>query len=281
MIILTQTTDSIKVYLKNTVATNQMQCYAAYRDSTSSAFAPSRNVATTNNTTAVNLVAPPASAVARGVDYMSIFNADTSSNTVVVVLDLNGTQYELSSAILLPGEKLEYTDVGGFVAKTADGKTKVDVSISTNALAMPLRTTVISSDVVNSTTSFADVTDLSISLKAKTLYRFSFFIRYESALTTTGSAWSINGPAFNYLAYNSNYNLTTSVTNNANLIAYDSGTLATSTTYNTNGRAYIDGLIEPSEDGTLIARFRTEINTSAITAKAGSFVRWRELYKYN
>ena len=49
MIILTQTTDSIKVYLKNAVATNQMQCYAAYRDSTSSAFAPSRNVATTNN----------------------------------------------------------------------------------------------------------------------------------------------------------------------------------------------------------------------------------------
>lgn len=282
MIILTQTTDKIRVFLTNNVASNQMQCYSCYRDSNSTTFTADRNVVLTNNATPVNLVDSPASGISRGIDFLSVFNADTTANTVTIVLDANGTQYELTTITLLPNEKLEYTDAAGFVIKTSTGRTKVDVTSSTNALTFSLNRTTLANDVINSTTSFADVTNLSFDVKAKTVYWFAFYFRYTSAAGTTGSAWSINGPAFNYLAYDSFYSLgAATLTTNASLIAYDSGTLATTTTNTLQGWAVLTGFTEPSADGTLIARFRSEVAASAITAKAGSFVRWRELYKYS
>lgn len=282
MIILSQTTDKIRVVLENSVATNQMQCYASFRDSNNATFSPSRNAVATNNVTAVDLVAAPDSGYYRGIDYLSVFNKDTAANTVTVTLSLNGTEYELVSVVLLPGEKLEYTDAAGFVARTVTGRTKVDTATSTNPQNYALNTVVLSSDVTNSTNILADVTGLSFPVKAKTLYWFRFFIRYTTPTTTTGALYTINGPAFNYLMYDSNLSATSNTSLiNANLVAYDSGTVSSNTGVANMGRAYVTGMVEPSADGTIIARFRSEVNLSTVTTVRGSFVRYRELYKYN
>ena len=44
--------------------------------------------------------------------------------------------------------------------------------------------------------------------------------------------------------------------------------------YTTGNTAYITGFVQPSADGNVIARFASEVASSAITAKAGSICRW-------
>jgi hypothetical protein len=38
--------------------------------------------------------------------------------------------------------------------------------------------------------------------------------------------------------------------------------------------AIIEGVIQPSADGTVIARFASEISSSAVVAKAGALLQW-------
>jgi len=128
------------------------------------------------------------------------------------------------------------------------------------------------SDVINNNASantIADVTGLSFPVNANTTYSFKFFIVYSSAATTTGSRWSINGPATVFISYTSQYTLTaTSITNNAGLAAYNSPSGASASSLATGNIAIIQGTIRPSANGTVIARFASEISNSAITAIA-------------
>ena len=105
MIILTQTTDKIQVKLGGTVSTNQLHCYSVFRDTTTTGITPSRNVVLTNNTTAVDLVGSPSSSTQRNVEYLNVYNADTSSATVTFLFNYNGTTYEINVATLLPGDQ--------------------------------------------------------------------------------------------------------------------------------------------------------------------------------
>jgi hypothetical protein len=112
------------------------------------------------------------------------------------------------------------------------------------------------------------------------LYTFNFDIVYTAAATTTGSRWSIDGPAApTYLLYRSEYSLTaTTTTRNAVLTAYNlpAGSNASSGATAQNW-ASIYGVIQPSVDGTVIARFASEVASSAIIAKINSFVRYRQI----
>jgi hypothetical protein len=124
----------------------------------------------------------------------------------------------------------------------------------------------------------ADVTGLSFPVKAGVKYYFRFQIFYTAAATTTGSRWSINGPGITTLHYRSDYTLTTvSRTPNESLTGYNlpAASNATSGTTGSND-AVIEGIIQPSADGTLIARFASEVASSAIVALAGiSFVEYK------
>lgn len=127
-------------------------------------------------------------------------------------------------------------------------------------------------DVINnngSANTIADVTGLSFPVVANNTYYFTFRIIYASAATTTGSRWSINGPATTFMNYESRYTLTaTSITNNQGLSAYNSPAGVSASSLATNNIAIIEGIIRPSADGTVIARFASEISGSAITAIA-------------
>lgn len=128
-------------------------------------------------------------------------------------------------------------------------------------------------DVTNNNASantIADVTGLSFPVVAGLKYRFRFFIKYTAALTTTGARFSINGPAApTQLEFRSDYTLT-ATTRELNVAeAYDLPAAAGATSLTTGNLATIEGMIQPSVDGTVIARFASEVSGSAIVAKSG------------
>jgi hypothetical protein len=140
----------------------------------------------------------------------------------------------------------------------------------------------LTADVVNAeavANTMTDVTGLSFPVLANKLYDFEFHIVYTAAATATGSRWSINGPAFTYLNYSSEYSLTsTTATRNALLQAFNLPAAANVTSAAVgNNWAMIKGVIQPSAAGNVIARFASEVTVSAITAKAGSFVRYQQI----
>lgn len=144
---------------------------------------------------------------------------------------------------------------------------------------------VLATDVTNNNASadtIANVTGLSFSVKSGHTYKFRFQIVYTSAATTTGSRWSIDGPATpTALHYQSQYSLTTtSQTINTGLSAYDLPAAANATSAATASNiAIVQGIITPSADGTVIARFASEVTSSAIVAKAGlSYLEWEEIF---
>lgn len=279
MLILTETTDNLQVVLGGAVTTNQLRCVTSWRDTTTTTFAPGRTVTNTNNTTDVNIVPAPASSTQRIVDFIGIYNADTVAATVTVKFDANGTEYVLASVPLGIGERLEYTSERGFQAFDTFGRAKV-LQTTQSSLTGDTQVLILGSNVTNNNAvanTMQDVTGLSFPVVANEVYWFKFDILYTAAATTTGSRWSINGPAApTRLVYMSEYSLTsTTSTRNANLTAYDlpAASNATSGTTGSN-RAEIEGVIQPSASGTVIARFASEVASSAIVALAGSRVQW-------
>lgn len=283
MLILANTTDAIEVALGATVTTNQLECVATWRDVTSSAFTPGRTRINTNNTSDVDVITGPSASTARVVDYVSIYNNDTVSATVTVKYDENGTESILAKVTLLTGERLEYVDGVGFRTLTADGSLKVGFSAGMASPVSALTTVALASDQTNNNASantIADVTGLSFSVTAGVGYWFRFMIWYTAAATTTGSRWTINGPSSpTELRYRSEYALTTtSRTYNESQTAYDSPASCNATSAATAANsAVIEGYIKPSANGTLIARFASEVSSSAIVAKTGSIVQYMAL----
>ena len=140
--------------------------------------------------------------------------------------------------------------------------------------------TILGTAVVNDLASaaYADVTGLSFAVTADLTYWFRFVVRYDSAATTTGSGWAISGPASpTYLHGTSTYTLTATSETNNSFTAYDIPAAANATSLTTGNVAVVEGFITPSASGTVILRFRSEVNSSAVTALAGSTVEWKRV----
>lgn len=134
-----------------------------------------------------------------------------------------------------------------------------------------------SSQVSNSTITLADVTGLSFPVIAGIRYKFRFWISYTSPTTTNGSFWTINGPTASKIRFDVVTAIgTTSLTAANALTAYDSGVLATTSAGLVSQRAVITGIVIPSANGSVIARFRSETAGQAIIVEADSFVEYSE-----
>ena len=142
----------------------------------------------------------------------------------------------------------------------------------------------ITSDVTNNNAvanTIADVTGLEFPILNGKLYEFEFVCIYTAAATTTGSRWCVNasaGAATN-LCLTSEYSLTTTTTTrNALIQAFDSPAASNATSATTgNNVARMQGTIMATADATFRARFASEVASSAIVCKAGSFVRYRQV----
>ena len=277
MIILTETTDSIQVVLAGGVATNQLECFSSWREISPGNYTPGRTGAVTNDTTDVDIVPPPNSSTQRVVDFISIYNTDTANATVTVKLDANGTEYVLFKTTLATTERLEYTSEGGFKVFTNSGAVKNSINQGSNTIGTGMSMVVLGEDIVNNNVTantIADVTGLSFPVTANNTYYFEFVIPYTSAATATGSRWSINGPAFTRLNCRSEYTLAATTTTVNSITAYDIPAASNANSLTAGNVATIWGIIIPSADGSVIARFASEVTNSAITAKAGAIVRY-------
>jgi hypothetical protein len=283
MIVLSATTDNLQVVLNAAHTTAALQCVAVWRDITTTAYTAGRTRTTTNGTTDVNLVAAPAASTQRVIDYISVYNSDTGAKTVTVKLDDNGTEAILWKGSLAVGEKVEYTDAKGFQLFDLNGIQKVtSVQAGASYITNALNVVALAADVTNNNAvanTIADVTGLSFAVNANETYYFKFTIFYTAAATTTGSRWSINGPAApTLLAFQSSNLLTAAAGTDGMTVsynsAYDTPAASNATSALLGNIAIVEGFVRPSASGTVIARFASEVASSAIVAKAGSICQW-------
>jgi hypothetical protein len=281
MLLLASTSDKIRL---TTTATANIDVHASWVDGVST-ITPGRTNTTISSATTTDIVASPGASVYRTVKSLIIRNRHASTSNTLTLIHTDGANaMELIKLTLAAGWTLYYEEGAGFWITDINGRNQSaqygNVGVSTGS---GETTVVLGSDVTNNNATantIADVTGLSFSVLNGKTYRFEFNIIYTAAATTTGSRWSINGPSTpTYLTYESTYSLTTTTaTFNAHLQAYDSPAASNATSATTgNNLAFINGVIRPSADGTLIARFASEVSSSAIVAKAGSSVRYQQL----
>lgn len=280
MIALTQQTDTVKVALSGTVSTSQMRILASWRDYTATSYLPGRNVITTNNLTDMIVVPAPLIGQQREVQYLCIYNNDTLPQTLTVKFDANAVQYILWAGVLNSGERLEYIAGTGFKVSTNNGAVKTQQSTA-SAASNTLNRLVLTTDVINSNVTantLADVTGLAFPVLPGSTYYFRAAIPYTSAIATTGSRWTINGPSSPIaLTILSRYTLTatTETVNYGN--AYSFPATANASSLTVGNMAALEGTIVPSAAGTVTIQFASEISASAITAKAGALLEYIQL----
>lgn len=273
--LLASTSDVLRLVTGAAVTTDAL---AVWADTTTTAFTPGNTPTAITTATTTTLVAAPASSTFRHVKLLVIRNTHATTSQPITVQFYNGTTaFELWEGTLAAGESLQFTPERGFVPMNASGVPKMAESHAA-AVVSALNTVVLASDVTNNNATantIADVTGLSFAVVAGQTYWFEFVIPYTSAATTTGSRWSINGPASpTLLAYRSEYTLTATTTTMNSATAYDIPAASNASSLTAGNVATVWGIIKPSSDGTVIARFASEITASAIVAKAGATLRW-------
>ena len=113
MIVLDATTKTIEIDLNGAITTSQLPYTLHYVDllsSDQSVSAVGGNDGTTNSTTAVTMLAAPASGHTRQVKEITVQNADTVAAVVTIQLNNNGTVRTLFKATLDVGDQISYTD---------------------------------------------------------------------------------------------------------------------------------------------------------------------------
>lgn len=134
-------------------------------------------------------------------------------------------------------------------------------------------------DQAISTTTLADVTDLTFALAANTKYHFRFIAIFRSAATTTGIGFSVNGPAtptslaVGVTITGTIASATAGYWGSYFFTAYDGGGLTTGVSATaTDYVATVEGYIQTGATaGNIVLRCKSEVAASAVTVRAGSF----------
>ena len=282
MLLLTSTSDVLSISTTSTSAVDVKVDAMDLNPTTEAVNGYRKNTAVVTICTTIVAQSPAVDNI-RTIKTISIRNKGGQTQVIDVLHSDGTTQVEIIEATLAPGTSLQYHEAAGWWVTDTQGRAVV-VNMTNSGSPIVGSDTIVrlTADVTNSNATantIQDVTGLSFAVLASKLYSFEFNIVYTAAATTTGSRWAINGPAFTYLDYSSEYSLTTTTTTrNALLQVYDSPAASNANSATTgNNYCVIKGVIQPSSDGTLIARFASEIANSAIVAKVNSFVRYRQI----
>jgi hypothetical protein len=273
MLLLTATTDKIQVI---TSAAVTVDVHTSFMDA-SNANPPvvqgdtmgRLNTAITTATTTDIVVAPAASEI-RNVKTINIRNKHASTATdVTVQFNQNATLFELVKVTLLAGQTLEYVEgVGWFVVQS---EAKLD------------KTLLVTSDVDNATTSFADVTGLTCPVESGKHYSFDCRIFHIENASTTGARFAINGPSmtamrvYGWSVFAGSITAATSNAALADVSAVDTSAVGVTTSSAGTPQvvmAIMSGWINPSAAGTFAVRSQSEVAVAAgVKVKAGSWCR--------
>lgn len=119
-------------------------------------------------------------------------------------------------------------------------------------------------------------TGLSFAVETGKRYRFYAKIFYNSAATTTGARFVVDGPAFTELVYQSEWTLTATTRQmNNGLTAYNLPAAAGASSLTTGNICIVEGYIIPSAAGTVRIRFASEVVNSSITIKPASHLTFK------
>ena len=277
MILLASTADLLRIV---TSAAVTVDVHASWVDLNGSTVTPGRTNTAISTATTTPVVASPGSSTYRTVKSLTVRNRHATTAQNVTINHTDGTtSVELIKVTLDAGECLHYHEAAGFWISDTFGRVKTNTSENGSGAAVnALNLVVLASDVVNNNAvanTIANVTGLSFSVTAGETYHFEFFIPYTSAATTTGSRWSISGPGSpTMLNYTSQYTITATTLTSNYATAYDIPAASNASSLTAGNIAWLAGIIKPSANGTVIARFASEIANSAITAKAGALLKW-------
>lgn len=277
MLLLTSTSDIVRVI---TGSASDIEVYAAYIDNASGTITPGRTItASITTATTTTVVASPGASTQRNVKYLNLTNNHASQSTTVAVEIFDGTNAaELRQVTLLPGENLALLDSGEWKHRDAEGA-EYDQS---RKMDMCVR---VVSDVTNATTSFADVTGLTVNLLSGKKYVFEAVLFHSTDATTTGARFGINiGAAPTAMSLAGIQQITSSVTaatygSSAMVTARDTAAVVETTGPGaTNMLAIIKGFIQPSADGTFAVRCQSEVAVAGgLVVRAGSWLWIREV----
>jgi hypothetical protein len=203
--------------------------------------------------------------------------AITAKKTLSTIRD-TAAVLAAANAIYPVGWIIIETSAGADRFKRADGVTPYN-QLGYGGL---MQTTKLASDVVVTgvANTLVTVTGLQFPVKAGMSYKFKFYVGYSAAIATTGSRWTIDGPAVTRLNYWSFYTLTNvAATFNYGLTAYNLPAASNASSgLGTANTAVVEGVAQPSADGIISLKGATEILNSPITALAGvSYVEWSEI----
>ena len=276
MLILTGASDQIRATLSASVSVDVFASYVAM--SAALAPTPDNNPVALSTTTTTEIVPSPGSGSYTAVKHVSARNKHASTSVDITIDYYNGsTAFELIKVTLAAGECLEYDEGAGWRVRSASGAFKM-IEVVGPTTVTALSTVVLASDVTNNNATantIANVTGLSFSVTSGETYWFRFTIPYTSAATTTGSRWSVSGPGSpTLLHYTSSYTLTATSNTFNSATAYDIPAASNASSLTAGNVAVIEGVIKPSSNGTLTARFASEVSASAVVAKAGALLQY-------
>ena len=98
--ILNTTTKKLQIVLTAAKTTTDMSVSVDWADITATTITAGNTPSLSNGTTVSDILAAPAASTERKINSIVIYNADTASKTVHVILNDNGTSYTLVSATL-------------------------------------------------------------------------------------------------------------------------------------------------------------------------------------
>jgi hypothetical protein len=244
---------------------------------------PGVTLSSTNGTTEVEIVPAPAASTQRVVNYMSVFNSDTVNHTVILELFDGTTRFTMFQAVIAPNEFIQFSD-SGWSVHTSTGAVKQAVGGGLVPISSSWSISVLTADQTNNNAVANTIqtigSGLAFTANLSTRYSFRAVIYYTAAATTTGSRWAVTASNIvaNSLGYMSRYALgTTTETLNHGLTAVNlPAASSASSAVVTPGlnMAFVEGTIQLSVTGTVDFTFASEVASSAIVAKVGSFVEY-------
>lgn len=141
----------------------------------------------------------------------------------------------------------------------------------------------LTADVTDSTSATLTDTGLAFPVASGRTYHFEAFIPYTTAATTTGIGVAVDVPASPtfFTARADTPNATGATVGTDSVEADATVTDAEQMTFtglpSTSGALlYVQGVIRPSVAGEVKVQFNTEVDTSLVTVKKGSYIRYRD-----
>lgn len=119
---LTSTTQTIELATASAADVDYVVSYSDIDKTGATALTPGSSHGTVTTATDTTIVSAPAASVYRVITSLSVRNIDVTTQTVTIQKDVGGTEYEIMTATLLPGEALVYEDASGWDRYNAAGE---------------------------------------------------------------------------------------------------------------------------------------------------------------